>query len=397
TNGQVAFGQINIYQNKENWWQSDIQVYASNTQRPNANLGGIVTNYITDTLKTGEVVNNAFLPGKIRIGATWNRYGNPGGTVGEDWPRVLAHEFGHYGLFLLDNYLGVQEVNGSKIIVETDCAGSAMTDAYRQDYSEFLSRLTTNSAGFGWLGNCLTTLAEDTTGRSDWETIQKFYPFLNENIATTAVGPTRLPLAVTQVAFNQPDNAQTLLTTPVFYINDTLGNLVPFTRGEAQVYLFKEGATADTADDEILFLGTPSGPLIQARGAAVGDRLCVYDNASQPPRVGCLDNLIDSGASLMLHEVGDWQPQIEVRPVNSTTLEITVQQAAAGAINVQIFPSFRPTSTVEALTGTLSDMGNGVHSGQFQFPLTVFDGHLRVWEDGASPTRETVTRFANAP
>ncbi|MCB0034234.1 MAG: VCBS repeat-containing protein, partial [Anaerolineales bacterium] len=101
TNGQVAFGNINVYQDKELWDQADIQVYVNNNQRPNANLGGIVTNYLTDTLKTGEVVGNAFLPGKIRIGATWNRYGNPGGTVGEDWPRVLAHEFGHYGLFLL--------------------------------------------------------------------------------------------------------------------------------------------------------------------------------------------------------------------------------------------------------------------------------------------------------
>ncbi|MCB0037093.1 MAG: hypothetical protein KDE51_23845, partial [Anaerolineales bacterium] len=167
TNGQVAFGQINVYQGKALWEQADIQVYANNNQRPNADLGGIVTNYLTDTLKTGEVVGNAFLPGKIRIGATWNRYGNPGGTVGEDWPRVLAHEFGHYGLFLLDNYLGVEEVNGSKIIVEVDCAGSAMTDAYRQDYSEFLSE-TINNGGHSWLnGECQKKLAEDTTGRSD--------------------------------------------------------------------------------------------------------------------------------------------------------------------------------------------------------------------------------------
>ncbi|MCB0035769.1 MAG: hypothetical protein KDE51_17180, partial [Anaerolineales bacterium] len=365
-------------------------------QRPNANLGGIVTNILSDTLKNGEVVGNAFVPGKIRIGATWNRYGNPGGTVGEDWPRVLAHEFGHYALFLLDNYLGVATVNGNKIITEIDCAGSAMTDAYRQDYSEFLSEVT-NSSGNSWLGSeCPQSLAEDTTGRSDWETIQTFYPFLNENIATTQTGPTSLPLAVTQVTINTPDNDLTLLDTPVFYITDDMGNLIPFTRGEGQAYLYQKKGTAAPEDDDVLFLGSPSGPLVNARGAAVGDKLCVYDNGHVPPRVGCLDNLGNSDATLVLQEVNNWLPEITVRPVNSTTLAVTVTQASATNIHVQLFPSYRPTETVKALTAELVYQGNGVYSGQFQFPLTVLDGFIRVWEEGETG-HESMSRFANAP
>ena len=41
------------------------------------------------------------------MGAVWNRYGNAGSSLDEDWPRTLAHELGHYALFLDDNYLGL--------------------------------------------------------------------------------------------------------------------------------------------------------------------------------------------------------------------------------------------------------------------------------------------------
>ena len=63
--------------------------------------------------------------------------------------------------FQFDNYVGF---NDSGLLSPTDCQGSAMTDAYRQDYSEFLSRNMPNSQGDYWTGDCLNTLAEKTTG-----------------------------------------------------------------------------------------------------------------------------------------------------------------------------------------------------------------------------------------
>ncbi|MCB0032859.1 MAG: hypothetical protein KDE51_02475, partial [Anaerolineales bacterium] len=229
-----------------------------------------------------------------------------------------------------------------------------------------------------------------------WETIRHFYPFLKENIVSTQAGPTSLPLAVTQVTIHQPTNGQELLTTPVFYINDTAGNLIPFTRGEGQAYLYQSNGTADPEDDDVLYLGSPSGPLINARGAAVGDRLCVFDNGHTPPRVGCLDDLQNSGATLTLVDIPLWQPEITVRPVNSTTLAVTVTQASVSNIHVQLFPSYRPTDTIKALTAELVHQGNGVYTGEFQFPITVFDGFIRVWEEG-NANHESVSRFANAP
>ena len=43
SNGQVALGDITLYQDKENWHRSDVVVYASNALRPNADVGGIIS------------------------------------------------------------------------------------------------------------------------------------------------------------------------------------------------------------------------------------------------------------------------------------------------------------------------------------------------------------------
>ncbi len=92
------------------WWNAaNIRVYANNRMRPSANQGGIVTEVITDpaSLQAIDPISPAitYAPGQARIGATWNRYGNAGGVIGEDWPRALAHELGHYLFFLNDDYL----------------------------------------------------------------------------------------------------------------------------------------------------------------------------------------------------------------------------------------------------------------------------------------------------
>ena len=66
----------------------------------------MVSAVYTETIGTETIT---YEPGQVRMGAVWNRFGDYTGNLGEDWPRTLAHELGHYLFFLDDNYLGLTE------------------------------------------------------------------------------------------------------------------------------------------------------------------------------------------------------------------------------------------------------------------------------------------------
>ncbi|MGD1994086.1 MAG: VCBS repeat-containing protein, partial [Anaerolineae bacterium] len=141
TNGQVALGETTIYHDRQHWLDAHVRIYATNRMRPNAAQGGIVSTVITDPVTS----TLTYAPGQVHMGAVWNRYGDPSGTLGEDWPRTLAHELGHFALYLDDNYLGFSD---SGLLIPVDgCDGTAMTDPYRDDFSEF-------HPAAGWLPGC---------------------------------------------------------------------------------------------------------------------------------------------------------------------------------------------------------------------------------------------------
>jgi hypothetical protein len=149
----------------------------------------------------------------------WNRYGESNGNLGEDWPRALAHEIGHYALFLDDDYLGL-DANGRLIPIDT-CTDTAMSDPYREDYSEFHFQEL-------WLPDCANTLANKQTGRWDWKTVTTFYPWLNGTITNT--GPSNLPLAVTQIDFVEPVTPSTVLAAPIFNLTQNGSRVQPGAR-----------------------------------------------------------------------------------------------------------------------------------------------------------------------
>ncbi|MBN1138760.1 MAG: hypothetical protein JXM73_19405 [Anaerolineae bacterium] len=362
TNGQAALGRVTVYHDRQYWNDAYMRVYATNQLRPSAVKGGIVSSVITDPL----TVTVTYAPGQVRMGATWNRYGDPGGSLGEDWPRTLAHELAHFALFQDDNYLGLDEQG--RLIPIDSCTGTAMTDPYRDDYSEL-------HPDGGWLPACEQTLSHRTTGRSDWATVEALYPWLHA--APANAGPIVLPLALTRIQLMEPITSPLPLEVPIFTLFQDGGRVVP--GAGARAYLFQDGRLVD--------LGQPTLDQVLARGARAGDRLCLFHPAKE--RLGC-EVLAEHDRQLDLVAVAGWQPQVLVTPVTSRTLEVVVTNAAAGLpLQARLFPANYPAPAAIALVE-----GGGQYGGTFLLDEPTFEGTVQVWVEEPEPRREVVTGYA---
>ncbi len=370
TNGQAAIGQVMLYQDRQHWYDADVRIYASNHRRPAATLGGIVPQDITDPVTSTLV----YQPGMVHIGLVWNRYGDPGGSLGEDWTRALAHELGHYALFLDDDYLGL-DAKGHLILVDT-CTGTAMADPYRDDYSEFK---TPND----WLPGCAQVLANRTTGRADWDTITTFYPTLNE--ISTNPGPSSLPLAVTHVIEVDPPEPPQALADPRFYLKDEGGaSLLP--GREARAFLMR-GDDNDPAA-RLVDLGRPTVDSVLAPGAQPGDTLCVIELDTQ--RTGCKTISASDDQQLTLAVHSDWQPEVRVSPVTSVTVNVDVENLGLGLnLLARLYPGSSPASPVITLTATENE-----YQGTFNLAQPTVDGYVRIWVNEPDSPREVVVDFA---
>jgi uncharacterized repeat protein (TIGR01451 family) len=396
SDGQLALGDVRLHQAKSNWLGSDIVLYAQNGVRPRATMGGVVEGPTDDVISATLTISNAYAPGQVRLGPNWDPFGQSLVELGRDWQRALAHELAHYLLFLPDNYLGLDEAGR---LIETDCQGSFMTNTYDDAYSELLTRA-------GWVGDCRQTIAERLIGRTDWETVQRFYPALHAPAAANT-GPARLPLALTRLVQVDPSSTAATLPPRFFDLRDA-NSLDLLYLPQAQGYLFKTRGTSDLADDGLIALGSAwgSGDRIKLRGAEAGDRLCVlapYDESTGLASLGCIESLAALDVSLKLHAVPGWQPDILVRPVNSRTLAVTVTLLAAlPALNVQVLPAYgSPTDTLPPRAPWAAmQAADPENSLTFTQVITLdqpaFEGWVRVWVPGSEEPREALSRvFVN--
>ncbi|NJM42097.1 MAG: hypothetical protein HC853_15775 [Anaerolineae bacterium] len=278
TNGQMALGDVTVTQNGEGAADANILVRANNRLRPYATQGGIV---ISTTADPSPALKINYDPGQVTMGASWNRYGTPGQSIGDDWALALAHELGHYLLFQDETYLGLDKNNFITSIDNgpTGCYGSAMGDLYSDAAAtEFIFNPT------AWT-KCQNTLAAKTLKRTEWETMQTWYRAL---VMPTAMltGPAILPFDFTNVTVITQTLTQTVpLPDPSFYL-DYVGGYG--SSGEATAYLLKQDGPRTGV--RIVDLGSPlSGQnRVLARGAvphqasgAPGDTLCVFDLSLQ--------------------------------------------------------------------------------------------------------------------
>ena len=154
----------------------------------------------------------------------------------------------------------------------------------------------------------------------------------------------------------------------------------------------------------LLNVGSPTEAILEARGIASGDRLCVFDKQSAYPGQGCLNNITPLSNSLSLQEVPGWQPQIMVRPINSVTLMVTVTQVVTeGTLWLQIFPAAPITSAFD-ITAPVKIMqpifpSVDIFTQTFTFPYLLFNGYARLWLSNTTgiTSPEAISYFSSTP
>ena len=399
TNGQAALGDVFVWHDKENWDIAHVRVYASSRLRPSATLGGVSSEVFTRTLTVGGATRNLIAaPGQLQMGATWNRFGSVGDNLAEDWPRTLAHELGHYLFFLDDNYVGI-DPSGRLSAVES-CPG-LMADPYAS---------VELRPAVGWLPACEQTLSHHVSGRSDWETITDtpLYPFLQApggSFEMNGRGPVHLPLAVTTITFADPLTPTARLAAPYFYAKTGAGErVVP--SAQASAYLFQDSwRDAEITDrDRVTPLGGATQDAIFARGARVGDRLCLFDpsaplGASGAPLTaqGCT-TITEGGETISLTHDPTWSPEVQVTPVTSMTLAVAVTlptSYAGPGLAARIHPDI---DSIDPITLTLARDANApIYRGQVTLDAPVYEATVHLWTDigeGDPARREAISSFS---
>ncbi len=394
TNGQAALGEVHVYQSKELWPAADVVIKANNSIRPSAAIGGVAQVPMAETIiSPTREITNAYGGGQIQMGTVWDPFGENTAELGDEWWRALAHELAHYLFFLPDNYLGVED----GVLRRIECQGSFMTSTYDPDFSEFLT-------GDAWQEDpdCQRSLAQITTGRSDWDTITEFYKMLDDR---ELEGPAILPLPVTTLFFWPDQDGRPTLRARNFDVRDGRPgqNNARLRLPGGQAYLFQTQGTDALDDDLVIQLGTPTGggDRLKVRGAHAGDRLCLIDTSRSQAFIGCDPDLTATTVSITMTEmVAGWEPRIEAAAVTSRTLAISVTQPVSSGeqLNVQVFPlhywsvpnfaNLSPTATM-----TVSD---DLHTATLTMSLPAYEVAIRVWAD-EEPLRESMTHLRLNP
>jgi hypothetical protein len=202
TDAQMAFGQVAIYDNAEHWTDSDIRISASNIVRPHAYVGGI---------------NSADPAHTIRLGRGWD--GNSGNQGPWDQPegyRTLIHQFGHYALYLYEEYFGYVFNQGGNPIgqVPAYCTGpenrnpaTEATNGSIMDYQYTTTELSARGVPGLWSDLCEQTAQWQLNDESAWETVVRMY--------TDTVSPPRWQ-------FTTPIERGSVLTGPTSLPSDIL-------------------------------------------------------------------------------------------------------------------------------------------------------------------------------
>lgn len=385
TEGQFALGRVTVRQMYEGWDDADIKLHTSNVLHPNANVGGIVPAETPDIWPT---VPLSYTPGSVFMGSYWNRFGAPPGQevkfqgevvpqdeMDSDWAIALAHELGHYLLFLFDTYTDQNGVSNETIAAQ--CSGTAMGNAY----------LVANHALIAgqeeWDNNCAATEAHFLLeGRTEWATIQGWY---NWAVAPASIVPGETPpVQLTTVVFVPPATQPQPLASQVYSLTYQLGEA---SSGEARAFLLR-------GDSLIFEQGKPAqgATSLQLVDARLGDRLCLFDlndHAASPdtPRrqFGC-ETVTAGDSNLQMTLDLTWSPRVTIEQTGPQQVSVVVEQnlAAGESVAARLIPE---TGTAIP-TQTLAASGS-VWSTVFTLAEPVMPFYLQLWVDETPAAPQT--------
>jgi hypothetical protein len=394
TEGQFALGTVTVRQMYEGWDDAHIKYHTSNVLHPNATIGGIV---LTDTVDIAPTVLVTYTKGSIFMGSYWNRFGKPPGEpvsyngqplteadMVDDWAVALAHELGHYLLFLFDTYTDANGVS-SELIAE-QCVGSAMGNAYEPLNQAFVFNQAL------WEANCGATEAfARLQGRTEWATIQGWYGWVVPPV-TAVVGPVP-PVPLTRVVFVAPATLPSPLASQLYTLTYQFNQT---SSGEARAFLFREL----DGDTYIYEQGKPAKgtTTVNLTDARVDDRLCVYDlndhaEETDIPRqqFGCTPVVVGDSDLTMTYNA-QWDPLITIEQTGEQQLTVSVQQPLDNglALKARLIPETDAALPAQNLTRS-GDTWTTV----FNLPGIVEPVYLQLWVDeqpsGDDPTpREVV-------
>lgn len=116
---------------------------------------------------------------------------------------------------------------------------------------------------------------------------------------------------------------------------------------------------------------------VLARGAHVGDRICLFE----PTRFGC-ETIAAGNEHLTLTSQPTWQPSIQVTPVTSVTLNVTVSGVPSGATGLRavLYP-LDDDPLPPAIT--LNSVGSGVYSDTFSLAYPLQGAYIHLPWHGA--------------
>jgi len=334
TDGQMAFGSVTIYENGQNWQDADIQLLARQDTHAHAYLGGIAAKDKSHV---------------IRVGRGWDRFGDDSQPWdASDGYRTLIHEFGHYALYLWDEYLFYEfdpQGNFVKVSDKAVCTSALVTatsllsetNASAMYWQYTTSELSARPISNLWSQNCEKTaqtqhnptFSPNGGGESTWETLRRRY----EDTQT----PQRWRIVT-------PIDRGSLLTGPVSIVEDlanlptiniiTNGNQptpLPLTILGPDGNLYTEGVIVT------LYQMTPSGKRPISQGISRNGQLNIYgaNNGDQ-----LLVATLNGGLSAVATITTPFK--------NTLTLLPLVKQRQRSALQpafVRVIPEFNQDST----------------------------------------------------